>query len=264
MALPTVTYTFINGQPSDGPQVSQNFTDLIAAMTDGTKDHTIAGLTCTTLSATGNVALGDASTDVTTIVNTFKFQIDGSSNPEFVYNYNSAAKPTIVRNGVDSQSLRMAGGSGGFTGGGLVFYGNSHASLPGVTEFYQNGTLSATFDINSKFIVSKAICYSRTNVASAASITAMSNASPFIYLTGVTATTIHGISSTNVVDGQIIQILNKTGANLTIANESATETTAANRFDTLSGTDNVSTGDGTICVMYSTTTSRWICINSRG
>lgn len=46
MAIPSVTYpNFVNGTHADGPQVSQNFTDLINAMSDGTKDFSIAGLT---------------------------------------------------------------------------------------------------------------------------------------------------------------------------------------------------------------------------
>lgn len=63
MASPAVTYTFINSQTSDGPQVSTNFADLIAAMTDGTKDFAIAALSCTNLTATGNSQFGDATSD---------------------------------------------------------------------------------------------------------------------------------------------------------------------------------------------------------
>lgn len=53
MAVPTVTNTFVNGNTSDGPSVSQNFTDLINALTDGTKDITINSVT-----TTANVTVG--------------------------------------------------------------------------------------------------------------------------------------------------------------------------------------------------------------
>lgn len=47
MAAPTVTYpSFLNDTVADGPQVSQNFTDVINAMTDGLKTFTISALTC--------------------------------------------------------------------------------------------------------------------------------------------------------------------------------------------------------------------------
>lgn len=58
MANPSVTYTFLNTQTSDGPQVSQNFTDLINAMTDGTKDFSIMNLLVAgTLGVTGTSSL---------------------------------------------------------------------------------------------------------------------------------------------------------------------------------------------------------------
>lgn len=52
MAAPSVTYQFVNGQTSDGPQVSQNFTDIVNALTDGTSDVTIGTLTLAAGTAT--------------------------------------------------------------------------------------------------------------------------------------------------------------------------------------------------------------------
>lgn len=62
MPAPSVTYTFTNGTTADGPNVSTNFSDIINALTDGTKDITVAAL-----SASGNVTLGNASTDTLTL-----------------------------------------------------------------------------------------------------------------------------------------------------------------------------------------------------
>lgn len=65
MASPTVTYSFVNGQTSDGTQVNQNFTDILNAITDGSKDLTVNSITATTKlispifqSTTSNFAVG--------------------------------------------------------------------------------------------------------------------------------------------------------------------------------------------------------------
>ena len=67
MAIPSVTYSFINGQTSDGPQVSQNFTDIINSLTDGTKSLTLDDVTCVDLTTTGNNILGNNSSDTLTV-----------------------------------------------------------------------------------------------------------------------------------------------------------------------------------------------------
>ena len=61
MPSPAVTFTFTNSTTSDGPNVSTNFSDILAAMTDGTKDFVIRNLTCN-----GSVVLGDALGDTIT------------------------------------------------------------------------------------------------------------------------------------------------------------------------------------------------------
>lgn len=45
MAAPSVTYTFVNATTSDATQVNQNFSDIINALTDGSKTLTISSLT---------------------------------------------------------------------------------------------------------------------------------------------------------------------------------------------------------------------------
>lgn len=61
MPSPAVTYTFTNSTTADGPQVSTNFSDLIAGMTDGSKDFSINALTCAgAATLNGNVNLGNA------------------------------------------------------------------------------------------------------------------------------------------------------------------------------------------------------------
>lgn len=68
MATPTVTYTFSNSTVADAAEINTNFADLINALTDGTSDHAINTLTLTsTLTANGNVTLGNASSDTLTV-----------------------------------------------------------------------------------------------------------------------------------------------------------------------------------------------------
>jgi hypothetical protein len=45
MSAPSVTYTFTNSTTSDATQVNQNFTDLVNALSDGTKDLTVSSVT---------------------------------------------------------------------------------------------------------------------------------------------------------------------------------------------------------------------------
>lgn len=68
MANITVTNTFTNGTAADATQVNTNFTDIINGTSDGTKDFSIAALTVGgTLTANGNVTLGNSSADDITI-----------------------------------------------------------------------------------------------------------------------------------------------------------------------------------------------------
>jgi hypothetical protein len=68
MANVSVTNTFTNSTTADASQVNQNFTDIINGTSDGTKDFSISALTVGgTLTANGNVNLGNASGDDLTI-----------------------------------------------------------------------------------------------------------------------------------------------------------------------------------------------------
>lgn len=63
MAAIAVTYKFLNGRTNSGPELTQNFLDLINGLTDGTKDITIGILTASNFSGsssgtnTGDVSL---------------------------------------------------------------------------------------------------------------------------------------------------------------------------------------------------------------
>lgn len=68
MANITVTYSFSNATTADATEVNTNFQDIIDGTSDGTKDFSIAALTCAgTLTANGNINLGNATSDDLTI-----------------------------------------------------------------------------------------------------------------------------------------------------------------------------------------------------
>ena len=68
MASPTVTYTFTNGTVADATQMNTNFTDIINALTDGTKSISIDALTVAGAALfNGAVTLGNATGDDVTI-----------------------------------------------------------------------------------------------------------------------------------------------------------------------------------------------------
>jgi len=68
MTSPSVTYSFSNGTTADATQVNQNFTDVINALTDGTKSLSIDALTVAgAASLNGAVTLGNATGDDVTV-----------------------------------------------------------------------------------------------------------------------------------------------------------------------------------------------------
>ena len=84
MPAPSVTYTLTNGTTADATQVQQNFTDLVNAMSDGTKDFSINALTAAgTATFNGNVTLGNASGDDVTFTGSLASTIPIKTNNSF-------------------------------------------------------------------------------------------------------------------------------------------------------------------------------------
>lgn len=64
MAYPTVTYSLSNGETADATKLNTNWNDLIAGMSDGTKDMSINALTVAgAATLNGAVNLGNATSD---------------------------------------------------------------------------------------------------------------------------------------------------------------------------------------------------------
>jgi len=94
-----------------------------------------------------------------------------------------------------------------------------------------------------------------STVASAASITSMAVSTSFVYLTGTTATTLHGIHKD--VYNKTLWLVNETGANLTIKHNSGSAA-AGEVIYTATGADVVSTGNSRHLFIWSTTKNGWI------
>jgi len=68
---------------------------------------------------------------------------------------------------------------------------------------------------------------------------------------------------TGGVDGKILTVLNLTGQNMTIINQGGSASAAANRVNTLTGADIITTGNGSVTMQYSSADSRWMVIAVR-
>jgi len=67
MAYMTVTNTLVNGNTADAGELNTNFSDVISATSDGTKDMNINALTCAgAVAFNGNMTLGNATSDTVT------------------------------------------------------------------------------------------------------------------------------------------------------------------------------------------------------
>lgn len=120
-------------------------------------------------------------------------------------------------------------------------------STQGTFVFYDNG-----FWIN---------LASRQDVASAASLTSANFtaaivANSLIRITGATASTIHGITAST--DGNIAVIYNNTNQLITVAHQSGSEATAANRIVTHTAQSIVIPAGMTMKLVYDGSQSRWV------
>ena len=171
MANPSVTYTFTNGTTADGSQVSQNFADLIAGMTDGTKSFSIDALTVGGAALfNGPVTLGNATGDTITLTGYISGSIIGSttagvphkgrtdgSGPSSTYIGESiqvsggpvaltSSVPTIVTFTAPTAGywdLTFSGLSAGHTIGDDVYFSNGSTSTIGLDHLRVSTSLSA-------------------------------------------------------------------------------------------------------------------------
>ena len=161
MAAPTITYTLTNGTTADATKVMQNFNDLLNGITDGTKDLTINALTVAgALTANGDVALGNFSTDTITVSGSL-----GSSIPISTNNSYDIGSATLGLAGV-----YLGSGSGKSTRLVSTVTGTSYTlSLPAAVSttsgqgiFTTNGSGGTEFRFSDKVTASKTTTYTAT------------------------------------------------------------------------------------------------------
>jgi hypothetical protein len=179
-------------------------------------------------------------------------------------NFYFGSAATALPSGVDAQTGFIRTGSGGSApfdqAGSLIIRPRVDATAGRSSVYVFTGspsTQALRINETQQVIMSGAMASNRADVASAATITALSSAKSFVKLTGSTITSLQGIAAG--VDGQRLTLVNLTGANLTVAHENA-GATAANRITTMTGADIATTANGAAEFIYDTSSSRWICL----
>ncbi len=97
------------------------------------------------------------------------------------------------------------------------------------------------------------VAVNKNDEASAAAIPSLPITKSLVRLSGGTATDLQGMSGAGA-DGQVLWLMNPTGQNLTIRNNSASGTS---KILTPSGADVVSTGDCAACFIYDSSSGFW-------
>lgn len=158
---------------------------------------------------------------------------------------------TVIGTNLSIGGNMSAGGNGSVTSN-LVVGGN--ASIAGLQT---NGTFTGSTTLTNADIafVRKAV----SSLANGGNAAVPVGANVFIEVSGPTASfSIDGIA--NGRDGKFITVLNQTGYQMTVNNESGTDPTAANRIRTLTGSNIVLT-NAAVNLIYNANVSRWIVIS---
>jgi len=141
------------------------------------------------------------------------------------------------------------------------FYSSTQTAGTNNAAIADNFAFSGNYFIHSTgtapSFLTGAIATARADVASTATITAMSSTNSFVRITGSTITSIQGITAG--IDGQRLTVFNNAGVAVTFAHENA-GASAANRITTMTGADVSTTGNGAAELIYDTGTSRWILL----
>jgi hypothetical protein len=108
MANPAVTYTFSNSTTADATQINQNFSDIINALTDGTKSLTIDALTCAgAVTLNGHVTLGNGSADDVSILGSLAASVPVKTNNSFDVGSSTLGLAGVYLGAPSSRSTRL-------------------------------------------------------------------------------------------------------------------------------------------------------------
>lgn len=134
---------------------------------------------------------------------------------------------------------------------------DEHVSIPGhLQHFTAEGTND--FPAGADLAFGR---YAVTSLANGNNAAVPIGTNVFVEVSGPTgAFTINGINGSPNRDGKLVILINQTGQDMTIAHQSGTDPTAANRIITMTGADRATTANGSATLIYSAAASRWILI----
>jgi hypothetical protein len=103
--------------------------------------------------------------------------------------------------------------------------------------------------------------YAITSLANGNNAGIVVGTNTFVEVSGPSgAFTLNGLTGSPSRDGHLVVVVNQTGFDMTVAHQSGTDPTAANRIISLTGADRATTGNGAATFIYSAAASRWLLI----
>ena len=167
MAFLTIPNTFVNGTTADGTEVNSNFSAVVNATSDGTKDLNVSAITLAgVLTANGNAVLGSDSADTLTVnatptfaaATTFSSTVTiGSdsadsfaSGTEMVFYQAAAPTGWTINSAISDRMLLNDHAAGGTTGGSWDSLSHSHAFGQATSGSHSIEFYTGTFGINPK------------------------------------------------------------------------------------------------------------------
>lgn len=253
MAFITVTNTFTNGTTADATQVNTNFTDLIAGLSDGTKDINISAFTAGGVSTlNGNTTIGATSANTLSVVAvaTFSSAINitpttnqivlGTTNKTTI----SATAPAASR----TYTIPDAGANADFV------MTKGAKTISGDTTFANTLAAGNVFTCAGTATFSQALIMTQATDSRTGSITqnSLSLTAPLYRYVGAATVTLNGLYT--ATEGTMHWISNETGNTMTI-NQNSGSASATDRFQ--SPTVTVPTNN-VIPVMYMG--ARWFAL----
>lgn len=205
MAAPTVTNTFVNGTTISASEVNTNFSDIISALTNGTKDLSFGTLTAagaailsTTLGVTGATTLSSTVTVTGTATLNGSVVLGDAAGDDLTVNASLASTIPIKT----TATYDIGGSTKGLAG---AYFGNSTftsriiantlaasgtITLPSATSTL--ATLSLTESLTNKTLIGiGAVTASDSNLGTIASVTLQS------YYQGTFTATFNGVGFTS-------------------------------------------------------------------
>lgn len=128
-----------------------------------------------------------------------------------------------------------------------------------------NGTTNQWMNGTNTYLAGSDVAFTRyalATLANGANAAIPVGTNVFVEVSGPSgAFSIAGINGGPNRDGKFLIILNQTGQAMTISHDSGTDPTPANRIISMTGADQVTTGNGAATLIYSAAASRWIMIS---